>query len=293
MKILNVAQLLAVFLVLSGCANSSLEEFMKAPQGKDSFVISEQEFDDYFGKLPRLDSVEWTGPTMGVTPIDDNKYRIDLLCRSLDPCKRCTLVGTPVSLGGKITGFRCFCVEDPNLPGCGPDNPTQGSEECKFIFDRDKGFSCSNECCDGRCKMVVALNPASDPGQPKYYLTCRCQTLANRCPDLVVSQIYRPEWDNANRRSILKADIKNIGTALAPETLARVIDPSTTQGTGAPYNDVATTPALNPGATTTVTFYLPYWVYNPDALLEFTADYKQTLQECLEDNNTETFSEQG
>ena len=267
---------------------------MKAPEGKDNFVITEQEFDAFFGELPQLDSVDWTGPALGVTPIEKNQYRVNLLCRSKDPCKRCTVVGSSVSVGGQITGFRCFCIEDPNLPGCRPDRPKPGGEECKLIFDQEKRrFFCSDECCDGRCKMVFARNPDTRPGRPKYLLTCRCQTPPNRCPDLIVSKIYRPEWDGTERRSILKADIKNIGTAAAPETYARVIDPSTSQSTGAPYNNVQLTPPLNAGATTTVTFYLPYWVYNPDALLEFTADYKQTLQECREDNNTETFDEQG
>jgi hypothetical protein len=39
-----------------------------------------------------------------------------------------------------------------------------------------------------------------------------------------------------------------------------------------------------------VTFYLPYWVFNPDATLEVTADYKNDLAECREDNNTRTFA---
>ncbi len=67
--------------------------------------------------------------------------------------------------------------------------------------------------------------------------------------------------------------------------MARVIDPTTPQPTGAPYNDVVQTPALPPGASVTVTFHLPYWVYNPDVTLEVTADYKNEIQECNENNN--------
>ena len=94
-------------------------------------------------------------------------------------------------------------------------------------------------------------------------------------------------------RSVIRATIKNIGNAMASQTIARVIDPSTLQPTGAPYNAIADTPALSPGEEATVTFYLPYWVYNPDATLEVTADYKGQLSECNEDNNTMEFSEEG
>ena len=109
------------------------------------------------------------------------------------------------------------------------------------------------------------------------------------CPDLVVDKIDQPLWDAANHRSVIHATIKNIGTAVAGPTLARVIDPTTPQPTGAPYNDVANTPTLAPGASITVTFYLPYWVYNPDVTLEVTADYKNQLSECKEDNNVKVF----
>ena len=113
------------------------------------------------------------------------------------------------------------------------------------------------------------------------------------CPDLVVTSIEKPTWDQANNRTVIRANIKNIGTASAGLTFARVIDPSTHQPTGAPYNAIAQTPLLAPGASATVVFYLPYWVYNPDASLEVTADYKDTLQECNENNNTRVFTDIG
>ncbi len=109
------------------------------------------------------------------------------------------------------------------------------------------------------------------------------------CPDLIVEHIDKPVWDQANRRSVISATIKNIGDAPAGPTIARVIDPTTLQPTGAPYNATANTPALAPGASTSVTFYLPYWVYNPDVTLEVTADYKNQLSECNEDNNMKVF----
>ncbi len=113
------------------------------------------------------------------------------------------------------------------------------------------------------------------------------------CPDLVVESIEKPMWDGANNRSVIRATIRNIGNASAGSTLARVIDPTTPQPTGAPYNSVAPTPALAPGATATVTFFLPYWVYNPDVTLEVTADYKNQLPECDDQNNARIFEDIG
>jgi len=113
------------------------------------------------------------------------------------------------------------------------------------------------------------------------------------CPDLVVESIEKPIWDGANHRSVIRATIKNIGNASAGSTLARVIDPTTPQPTGAPYNSVSPTPALGPGDSATITFYLPYWVYNPDVTLEVTADYKNQLPECSNQNNVKVFEDIG
>ncbi len=119
------------------------------------------------------------------------------------------------------------------------------------------------------------------------------QRLAAACPDLTVESIERPQWDGANHRSVIRVAIKNIGGAPAGASTARVVDPSTPQPGGAPYASVAATPSLNPGQVVTVTFYLPYWVFNPDADLEVTADYKNELSECNEDNNIRTYHEKG
>ncbi len=122
---------------------------------------------------------------------------------------------------------------------------------------------------------------------------CLCIAASCNGPDLVVTNIDKPQWDSVNKRSIITAEIKNIGNAGAGASIARVIDPSTLQTTGAPYNAIANTPALAAGASVSVTFYLPYWVYNPNADLEVTADYKGMVQECDENNNTKTFQGQG
>lgn len=109
------------------------------------------------------------------------------------------------------------------------------------------------------------------------------------CPDLVVDSIL-PQWDEANHRTVITAVISNIGSAPAGASVARVVDPSTTDTSGVPYNAIAPTPPLAPGASATVVFYLPYWVFNPDAALDVTADYKGMVTECREDNNTRSFS---
>lgn len=114
-----------------------------------------------------------------------------------------------------------------------------------------------------------------------------------RGPDLIVQSIADPVWDSANQRSVIQAIIKNIGVVASADSLARVVDPSTPQPTGAPYNAEAKVPPLAPGASFTATFYLPYWVFNPDATLEVTADYKREIEECREDNNTRTYSKLG
>jgi hypothetical protein len=113
------------------------------------------------------------------------------------------------------------------------------------------------------------------------------------CPDLVVDIISHPIWDGTNQRSVITATIRNAGTADAPPSLARLEDPTTPQTGGAPQNAVANTPALAAGQSTTVTFYLPYWVYNPDVTLTVTADYKNQISECRETNNRAVFADVG
>jgi len=110
-----------------------------------------------------------------------------------------------------------------------------------------------------------------------------------QCPDLVVQRIEPPTWDATNRESVIRAEIRNVGNAEAPPTLARVIDWGTLYDTGAPFNDVAETPALAEGQTTTVTFRLRNWALRPQSNLEVTADYKHMLVECFEENNTKEF----
>lgn len=112
-------------------------------------------------------------------------------------------------------------------------------------------------------------------------------------PDLIVESIEKPVWDAQNHRSVIRAVIRNIGNANAAASPARVIDPSTTQPDGVPQNATADVPALATGASFTAAFFLPYWVYNSDATLEVTADYKNMVKECNEANNLRVFNEKG
>jgi CARDB len=112
-------------------------------------------------------------------------------------------------------------------------------------------------------------------------------------PDLIVESIADPVFDQATKESVITVVIRNVGNAPAAANLARLIDPSTNDPNGAPYNAVQPTPALAPGAAATLTFRLPYWVFNPDADLEVTADYKNVVPECREDNNVRTYHKAG
>jgi len=106
-------------------------------------------------------------------------------------------------------------------------------------------------------------------------------------PDLVVDSIMRPIFVNGTSR--IEAVIKNLGPGPAGASIARLIDPSTLQSGGAPYNSIANTPPLAAGVSATVVFMLPYWVFNPDATFNVTADYKGDVAECREDNNVKNF----
>ncbi|HEX8851052.1 MAG TPA: CARDB domain-containing protein [Gemmatimonadaceae bacterium] len=135
-------------------------------------------------------------------------------------------------------------------------------------------------------RPVVALEVERFPGRRTGRTVC---TL----PDLVVDSILRPTFVQATRGSRIDAIIRNLGPGAAAASTARLIDPSTFVSPGVPYSAVASTPPLAPGASATVTFSLPYWVFNPDASLEVTADYKNDVAECREDNNVKTFEAVG
>ncbi|MFH2045292.1 MAG: CARDB domain-containing protein [Pseudomonadota bacterium] len=177
---------------------------------------------------------------------------------------------------------------------------TKKTNVCKFSYSkpinkpvRGPGFLYGNQF--DSTPICYAADMSNKPQKSeKYYCLCIAKTTSGcNGSDLIVAKIEKPEWDSTNARSVIKAVIKNIGSSGAGKSIARVIDPSYLQTGGAPYNATANTPALAAGASTTVTFYLPYWVYNPDAELEVTADYKNVVKECNEKNNSKKFSDKG
>ena len=107
-----------------------------------------------------------------------------------------------------------------------------------------------------------------------------------RKPDLTPTKIHKPTWDGT--KSLIQVDITNLGGSAAPASTAELVD----------YERVGVsasvaTPAIAAGATVTVVFSLPYWVYDPNASLVVTVDAKQEIDECDETNNQRRFFELG
>lgn len=129
---------------------------------------------------------------------------------------------------------------------------------------------------------VTALEIERVPGRRAGEAGCKLA-------DLVVDTVFRPTFVQASNSSRIEAVIRNLGPGAAAASIARVIDPSTFISPGVPQNAIANTPPLASGASANVVFFLPYWVFNPDATLEVTADYKNMVPECREDNNTKLY----
>ncbi|MBN2534583.1 MAG: hypothetical protein JXB88_16990 [Spirochaetales bacterium] len=142
---------------------------------------------------------------------------------------------------------------------------------------------------DGRIFLDYYTQFLDDSGRENYhaYDIYKKKSQEEKCPDLIVDKIYDPEWDANQKISRIKAVIVNIGNVKAGASIAQLIDPSTLDpSSGNPYDAYAKVPELAPGESYTVEFTLPYWVFNPDATLRVTADYKDQVSECDEKNNT-------
>lgn len=107
-----------------------------------------------------------------------------------------------------------------------------------------------------------------------------------RKPNLVVSAIHRPSWDGT--QSVIDVDITNVGAAPAAASTAKLVDYQFAAGVAS-----VATPPIAPGATVTVVFTLPYWVYDPDASLIVSADSDGVIDECDENDNRLRFFEPG
>ena len=179
--------------------------------------------------------------------------------------------------------------------------PDQALEiDCAEVFEQARRARISTDFFKGfvviesdvELDVVAVYTAAGATGQVE---TMHVEPVSPRrllgCPDLVVVSIDTPIWDRESNRSVIRATIKNIGNAIADSSSAQLID-LTTPGPGpygVPYNDVAYTPELAPGAVATVTFYLTNWGYKPNVTLEVTADYRNELSECNENNNVKTY----
>jgi hypothetical protein len=108
------------------------------------------------------------------------------------------------------------------------------------------------------------------------------------CPDLVIVPDGRPEPDLVADRTRIPTAVRNIGTASAPETRARVEDPNRP---GDPLR-IAEAPVgpLSPGQQANVTLELKYAITGSSnlAALVLQVDPKDLIPECREDNNTHT-----
>jgi hypothetical protein len=105
-----------------------------------------------------------------------------------------------------------------------------------------------------------------------------------RCADLRVVELPRPTWDATNHRSIIPAVIRNTGNRATGGPFAVSLDGTSQSLVAGP---------LAAGASVTVTFTLPYWVYDPDASYSVTVDPADQIAECNESNNTLEFFELG
>jgi hypothetical protein len=110
-------------------------------------------------------------------------------------------------------------------------------------------------------------------------------TITVQCPDLVVESISNPIRVNCYEESycwVIQASIKNIGNQSAGPSLAGI-------GRSGRYNGVVIVDELEPRASSSVTFQLES---DPGDRWEVTADYKNDISECNEENNSLEFQEQ-
>ncbi|MFC4875331.1 CARDB domain-containing protein [Microbulbifer halophilus] len=135
---------------------------------------------------------------------------------------------------------------------------------------------------------VCFVHPMSrEPFKSELFM-CEC-VRGNPCkqPDLVVADIADPVWNNANGTSEVQVTVSNIGGVAAGGFHTRLIDPGTSA------NDVQGVSGLAAGASVVLTFTFSYWVFDPDAELIATADYKNQVEECDEDNNQLRYFKKG
>ena len=190
------------------------------------------------------------------------------------------------------------CTNQPNTRIAVTYQDPTGATRVQYVTTDDEGCFSDILPFDGiagtwETNVVVEESECTDGATSKPVdVTVRPED-PDRCPDLIVEEIDRPRFDGDTGESVITAVIRNVGKDTAGASISRLVDPSTRQPTGAPYNATAAVGELQPCRRQIVEFRLPYWIYNPDALAEVTADYKNMVQECDEENNKAVFRDIG
>ncbi|MCP4629994.1 MAG: hypothetical protein GY850_41775 [bacterium] len=197
-----------------------------------------------------------------------------------------------------------IAATDPDLPNDALSYSCESDSEvidCENSIDPLTGFfswTPGFEDAGSYPVRFIVTDACENPGPLQNFEDVTI-TVVDVCPDLVVDPIDKPirvDCDDSDSEfcssSEIRAVIRNIGNQAAGPSTARVIDLQKSEG---PRSDTASTGVLEPGASETVTFFLPYWVYweDCDVTLEVTADYKNEVSECNEANNSRRFEDEG
>lgn len=108
-----------------------------------------------------------------------------------------------------------------------------------------------------------------------------------KAPDLIIESIARPSVFTAAGASFDSVWVRNIGVADAPASYTQLKDLTTATG-GAPFQSVMATPPIPLQTSRLVLFSLPY-LPHAGVTLEATADIRNQVTECHEDNNTKMY----
>jgi len=240
-----------------------------------------EDADNYTVRFTVTDSC----PEGDLSDFKDVTITVGDTCRPpvLDP------IGAQSTIEGEELSFT-ITATDPDLPNDTLSFSCESESEvinCSTSFNPSTGFFSWTPGGETQGEYIVRFivtDACQDESGPLQDFEDVTITVATPCIDLVVDRIDDPIEDGENSR--VQAVIKNIGNQTAGPSLARIFDYTTFfPDVEQYYNAVAQTGALLPGASETVTFPIPSPVYNPNVLLEVTADYKSGISECNEENN--------
>jgi len=125
-------------------------------------------------------------------------------------------------------------------------------------------------------------------------------------PDLKVDFIFKPEWDQENRQSIIIVKISNAGTKNSSATLVELINYNEkyipqknsklfkTQLVKSKYRLKRFIPSLKPKGSIILEFKIKnHWVYDPNCEIEITIDPTKKIQDSNWKNNKIWFKASG